>query len=105
KEKEGLALLALGQVLSGSLYDADRTEVMDAPHEPPAEGYFRRGLAVMRDLGNDAAIARGLEVFGRYKIENGETAQGTDLLREALAIYARLGLRRGEKVQAELQGT
>ena len=105
KEKEGLALLALGQVLSGSLYDAERTEIMGAPDEPPAEGFFRRGLAVLRDIGNDAATARGLELFGKYKIENGETAVGTDLLREALAIYARLGLKRGEKVQAQLQGS
>ncbi len=105
KEKEGLALLALGQVLSGSLYDADRTEIMDEPTEPPAEGYFRRGLAVLRDIGNDAATARGLELFGRYKIENGAIEHGTDMLREALAIYARLGLKRGEKVQAELQAT
>jgi tetratricopeptide (TPR) repeat protein len=104
KEKEGLALLALGQVLSGSLYDADRTEIMgDTPGEPPAESFFRRGLDVLRAIGNDAQTARGLEVFGRYKIENGEQAAGTDLLREALAIYARLGLKRGEKVQAELQ--
>jgi tetratricopeptide (TPR) repeat protein len=105
KEKEGLALLALGQVLSGSLYDADRTEIMgNAPDEPPAEGYFRRGLAVLKAIGNDAQTARGLEMFGLYKIENGLHAQGTDLLREALAIYARLGLKRGEKVQAQLQG-
>ncbi len=105
KEKEGLALLALGQVLSGSLYDAERTEVMNGPEEPPAEGYFLRGLAVLRGIGNDAATARGLELFGRYKIENGGVESGTDLLREALAIYARLGMRRGEKVQAQLQAT
>jgi tetratricopeptide (TPR) repeat protein len=105
KEKEGLALLAMGQVLSGSLYDAERTEIMGAPDEPPAEGYFRRGLDVLRGIGNDPATARGLEMFGRYKIENGAVESGTDLLREALAIYARLGLKRGEKVQAQLQAT
>lgn len=103
KEKEGLALLALGQVLSGSLYDAERTEIMDAPGEPAAETFFRRGLAVLRGIGNDAATARGLEMYGRYKIENGAFEAGTDLLKEALVIYVRLGLPRGEKVQAQLQ--
>lgn len=103
KEKEGEALLALGQILSGSLYDADRTEIMGAAGEPPAETFFRRGLAVLRGIGNDAATARGLEVYGRYKIENGAQEAGTDLLREALVIYARLGMKRGEKVQAQLQ--
>ncbi|MBK9031984.1 MAG: tetratricopeptide repeat protein [Myxococcales bacterium] len=104
KELEGQALLTIGLVLSTSLYDAERTEIMDAPGEPPAEAYFRRGLAVLRGIGHDGATARGLELYGRYKIENGEPDAGKDLLREALAIYARLGMRRGEKVQQQLQG-
>jgi hypothetical protein len=58
---------------------------------------------VLRGIGHDAATARGLELYGRYKIENGEPDAGKDLLREALAIYARLGMRRGERVQAQLQ--
>ena len=103
KELEGQALLTIGLVLSTSLYDAERTEIMDGVGEPPAETYFRRGLAVLRGIGHDAATARGLELYGRYKIENGEPDAGKDHLREALAIYARLGMRRGEKVQAQLQ--
>ncbi len=103
KELEGQALLTIGLVLSTSLYDAERTEIMDSPGEPPAETYFRRGLAVLRGIGHDAATARGLELYGRYKIENGEPDAGKDLLREALMIYARLGMRRGERVQAQLQ--
>ena len=103
KELEGQALLTIGLVLSTSLYDAERTEIMDSPGEPPAEAYFRRGLAVLRGIGHDAATARALELYGRYKIENGEPDVGKDHLREALAIYARLGLRRGERVQQQLQ--
>jgi len=103
KEKEGQALLALGRVLSASLYDADRTEIMDSPGEPEAETYFRRGLAVLRGIGNDAATARGLEMYAQYKLENGAIDEGKDLLREALVIYTRLGMKRGEKVQEQLQ--
>jgi len=102
KELEGQALLTVGQVLSTSLYDAESTELLGEGEEPPAEGYFRRGLAVLRGIGRDSATARALEQFGRYKIENGERDAGKDLLREALAIYARLGMRRGERVQQQL---
>ncbi len=103
KEKEGQALLALGKVLSTSLYDADSTEVMETPGESPAESFFRRGLAVLGGIGNDAASARGLEMYAQYKLENGEAEAGKDLLREALIIYSRLGMKRGEKVQLQLQ--
>lgn len=103
KEQEGQALLAIGAVLSTSLYDAERTEIMDNPGESGAESYLRRGLAVLRGIGHDAATARALEQYGRWKIENGQIDAGKDLLREALAIYARLGLPRGEQVQRDLQ--
>ncbi|MEZ4402119.1 MAG: tetratricopeptide repeat protein [Kofleriaceae bacterium] len=102
KELEGQALLTIGLVLSQSLYDAARADSVTAAGEPPAEGYFRRGLAVLRGIGHDSGTAKGLELYGRYKIENGQPDAGKDLMREALAIYARLGMRRGEKVQAAL---
>lgn len=101
KELEGQALLTLGQVLSTSLYDADSTDIL-SDGEAPAEGFFRRGLAVLRGIGRDSLVARALEQYGRYKIENGERDAGKDLLREALAIYSRLGMRRGEHVQEQL---
>ena len=99
REKEGQALLALGQVHATSLYDASR-ESDDG--DPPAEQYFKRGLDVLREIGNDRGLARGLEQYGRYKVESGEPEAGRDLLREALAIYARLGTRRADAVQAQL---
>lgn len=101
KELEGQALLTLGEVLSTSLYDAESAD-QPVDGEAPAEGYFRRGIAVLRAIGRDAVTARGLEEYARYKIENGERDAGIDLLREALAIYARLGMRRGERVQEQL---
>ena len=99
REKEGQALLALGQVHATSLYDASRD---DDDSAPAAEQYFQRGLDVLREIGNDRGVARGLEQHGRYKIDSGDPEAGRDLLREALAIYARLGTRRADAVQAAL---
>ena len=99
REKEGQALLALGQVHATSLYDASRD---DDDSVPAAEQYFQRGLDVLREIGNDRGVARGLEQHGRYKIDSGDPEAGRDLLREALAIYARLGTRRADAVQAAL---
>ena len=104
KEKEGMALLALGQVLAGSLFDADRTAVDElVPDELPADGYFRRGVDLLRAIGNDAEYAKGLELYGRFQIENGRTLPGTDLLREALAVFTRLGMKRAAEVEQLLQ--
>lgn len=99
REKEGQALLALAQVHSASLYDASRDDV---DGRPVAEQYFQRGLEVLREIGNDRGVARGLEQYARYKVESGDPEAGRDLLREALILYTRLGTRRADAVQAQL---
>lgn len=104
KEKEGMALLALGQVAAGSLFDADRTAVDEMlPTDLPADGYFKRGVDLLRAIGNDAEYAKGLELYGRFQIENGRTLPGKDLLREALAVFTRLGMKRAAEVETLLQ--
>jgi tetratricopeptide (TPR) repeat protein len=104
REREGMALLAIGQVLSGSLYDADRTQVDGLlPDELPAEPYFKRGVDVLRSIGNDAEYAKGLEAYARFLIENGRTLPGKDMLRDALAVFTRLGMKRAEDVELLLQ--
>ncbi len=104
RDKEGQALLALGHVMSGSLFDADRTQVDGlVPGELPAEAYFKRGVELLQAIGNDAAYARGLEAYGRFQIENGKELAGKDLLREALVVFTRLGLKRAAAVEQILQ--
>ena len=66
------------------------------------QGWHAAGRRFLRGIGRDSATARALEQYGTYKIENGQPDAGKDLLREALAIYARLGMRRGERVQERL---
>ena len=102
RDNEGRALLTLGEVFSDNLFDADQTDQHgDAAHSPAAH-YFEKGLQLLREIGNESELARGLEQFGRYRIERGEIGAGKDLLREALVIFTKLGMNRGEEVQKVL---
>jgi tetratricopeptide (TPR) repeat protein/MoxR-like ATPase len=94
----GRALLALGEVHAGTLFDADKTLNEDGV-EITSEEFFKRGVELFRQLGNDSELAKGLERFGRYKLERGDVAGGRELLREAQAIFSRLGMKAGEAVK------
>ena len=110
RDNEGRALLTLGEVYAGSLFDAEQTdqETLEASDTPAADDYFQRGITLLREIDNQAELARGLQSFGRYKIEQGEEVKGQDLLREALAIFTRLEMHSKseevERVLAALQG-
>ena len=89
----GRALLALGEVHAATLFD-------DTGHgEKAAEDYFSRGVALFREIGNEAELATGLERFGRYRIERGAVDDGKLLLTEAESICRRLGMRAGEALR------
>ncbi|HUS63374.1 MAG TPA: tetratricopeptide repeat protein [Kofleriaceae bacterium] len=83
----GRALLALGEVNATTLFD----DTGAAAHR--AEDFFRRGVDLFREIGNDAELALGLERFGKYRIERGETDDGRALLTEAQEIFTRLGMK------------
>ncbi|MDQ3369441.1 MAG: tetratricopeptide repeat protein [Myxococcota bacterium] len=102
REKEAQAYLTLGDVLSTSLYDAgEESAVMS-----PAAIAFGRALEVVRSIGNEAAIGKALFAFGRYKAEVGDISSGKDMLRDAIMVFAKLGLERpagdAEKLLATL---
>ena len=100
RDSEGQALVALARVSSGSLYDEDTTTPEHQVNGP--EDYFHSAVRVLREIGNDSELAKGLEHFGCWKIENGDIDAGKDLLREALVIYARLGMARTSEVERVL---
>jgi tetratricopeptide (TPR) repeat protein len=103
RDNEGRALLTLGEVFAGSLFDAEATDEDDGAAEGrPAEEYFERGLELLREIGNESEVAKGLEQYGRYKIEQGQFGAGKDLLREALVIFTRLGMSRAREVEKVL---
>jgi tetratricopeptide (TPR) repeat protein len=101
-EEEALSLVTLGEVLSASLYDADRTEVVETPTSSPAEPYFRRAIELLRGLGSEAELAKARGAYGRFLVEHGQVGAGKDLLREALAVLTRLGTRHAADVERVL---
>jgi tetratricopeptide (TPR) repeat protein len=105
REREAQALMTLGDVLSTSLYDA--TDVADgADTALDASVAYNRAIDVLRAIGNEAALGKALFAFGRFKAETGALAAGKDMLRDAVAVFSRLGLTRpagdAEKLLATL---
>ncbi|HTJ43244.1 MAG TPA: tetratricopeptide repeat protein [Kofleriaceae bacterium] len=98
REMEALSLLTTAQVLSTSLYDADRTVVTSAGASPAMQ-YFEKAIEMLRAIGNDAELAKALEAFGKFKIESHDYGGGKDLLREALVTFTRLGMKRAQDVE------
>ncbi|MEM9492475.1 MAG: hypothetical protein AAGC55_25230, partial [Myxococcota bacterium] len=74
-----------------------------APAMPTSEQYFQRGIDLLRELGNDLALAQALESYGRYKLDSAGREPARPILGESLAIYRRLGLPVGERVSALLE--
>ena len=102
RDHEGRALLTLAQVFMGTrkLDDEKTLERVPPPGQPPvADSYFARGVELLRQIGNESELARGLERYGRYKIDHGDTPGGVQLLREALSLFSKLGM----KEQRELE--
>ncbi|HUS67712.1 MAG TPA: tetratricopeptide repeat protein [Kofleriaceae bacterium] len=101
RDNEGRALLTLGQVFTGtSMMDDERTVERPRHGEAPiADAYFARGVELLRQIGNQSELARGLDRYGRYKIEQGDTPGGVALLREAQGLYGRLGMREATEVE------
>jgi tetratricopeptide (TPR) repeat protein len=91
RDHEAQAYMTLGDVLSVSLHDEELT---DTGALAPAAVAFGAAVEVLANLGNEAALAKALFVFGRYKAEMGDHADAKDMLRDALMMFSRLGLER-----------
>ncbi|HMG20697.1 MAG TPA: tetratricopeptide repeat protein, partial [Kofleriaceae bacterium] len=91
REHEAQAYMTLGDVLSASIHDEEMTETGALA---PAAVAFGAAVEVLANLGNEAALAKALFVFGRYKAEMGDHADAKDMLRDALMMFSRLGLER-----------
>ena len=104
REQEGRALLTLGEIFGGALFDAGNPDgLASGDEEPTAVGYFEKGLELLREIGNEAELARGLDRYGRYKIEHGEVADGKAMLKEALAIFSRLQMSQRREIEQLLR--
>jgi tetratricopeptide (TPR) repeat protein len=89
REKEAQAYLTLGDVLATNLYDAgEETTEVDAAVA------YNQAIDVLRSIGHIAVLGRALFAFGRYKAEVGQVADGKVMLRDAIAVFKKLGLPR-----------
>ncbi len=103
REFEGRTLLTLGEIFGDARLDTGGTAAPDrGAGNPSAEGFFTRGIILLREIGNDTELAKGLEAFGRHKIERNELDDGRLMLNEALRLFERLGVPRSAKVKALL---
>jgi hypothetical protein len=88
--------MTLGDILSASLYDAGEEP---GPALDAAVAYGK-AVEVLRSIRHDAQLGRALAAFGRYKAESGDLAAGKDMLRDAVAVFVKLGLAK-PKAEAE----
>ena len=87
REKEAQAYLTLGDVLSAQPLRRRRRGA--ARHD--AAVAYAKAIDVLRAIGNEAALGKALFAFGRYKAESGALGDGKDMLRDAIALFARSG--------------
>ena len=81
------ARMVLAEVSAQTLFDAS------APQDAGgATGYFRQAIAIFRELGNDAELARALRRLGEYQVERAETKSALAYLSEAHRLFTRLGM-------------
>ena len=67
-----------------------------------ARNYFATALSLARAINTPVEEARALEGIGRCHIGEGNAAQGTADLRQALAIYRRIGAPEAQSVETAL---
>jgi tetratricopeptide (TPR) repeat protein/transcriptional regulator with XRE-family HTH domain len=89
---------ALSNVLNGLGELSLRTSAA-----PQAQGQFSEALAIARELGTPAEEARALEGMGRSLLHR-DPAEAAALLRQALAIYRKIGTPRVTLVLDTLDG-
>ena len=90
------ALLVLGEVHAATLFD----ETVEGAH--PAWDCFRRSVALLREVGDQAELALALYQLARHLIERGRVAPARATLREAEGIAARLHMRAAEEIRQML---
>ncbi len=100
REKEAQAQLALGDVLSTSIYDTT-----DDGAANDAAVAYRCAVDLLRAIGNDAALGRALFSYGRFAAESGKLDDAKDMLRQALATFTRLGLAKPAESAKQLLST
>jgi len=96
-EAVALAHRALGSLRAQTLFASDTEST-----EGTAEESFLASIDLFREIGNEREAARSLVELARYHIERGDAETAKERLREARAIFRRIGLPDAQKVDATL---
>jgi tetratricopeptide (TPR) repeat protein len=94
------ASINLGELLSLSSAHPNSAHTNSA--HPDARSYHTQALSVAREVNAAYQEARALEGIGRCQIEEGNPGQGVAQLRQALAIYRRIGAPEAQRVETAL---
>ncbi len=96
-EMVGKAQMALAEIAAQTLFDASAENTTAS-----AEGYFKQAIKVFREMGNEVELAKALRRLGEYRIEHGQVGSGTGSLREAVSLFAKLGMRDAQALERVL---
>ena len=68
-----------------------------------AHDYHSQALTIAREIGAPLEEARALEGIGQCHLQDGNLAEGAAQLRQALAIYQRIGTPAAQRLQETLR--
>jgi tetratricopeptide (TPR) repeat protein len=74
-----------------------------SPAGHQAQNHHAQALIIARDIGAPLEEARALEGIGHCRLQNGNPGEGADCLRQALAIYQRIGSPRARHLEESLR--
>ncbi|MCP4675262.1 MAG: tetratricopeptide repeat protein [Deltaproteobacteria bacterium] len=97
REMEGLALRALGELESTTMWDTSNVDGKDK-----ADNSFDEALAIFTSIGNDFEVARTLHSRGNRALEKGDMDTGRALLEEARTIFQRIDSKAAQRVNRTL---
>ncbi len=96
KEAVGLALRALGELSSQTLFDDDGTT-------NDGERFFHQSREIFEQIGNEVELARTLQALGTYWLERDEMGKAKDALARARDIFGMLSPREHQRLEETLK--
>jgi tetratricopeptide (TPR) repeat protein len=98
KELEGLALRALGEIASTTMWDTSNVD-----GEDEAKVHFEKALVIFRAIGNEFEVARTLHAMGNRLLERGDLQAGRQHLEEAKSIFKRIESKVGDRIHRTIK--
>jgi tetratricopeptide (TPR) repeat protein len=97
REYEGRALLSLGEAYGATVFDDAGSDSAES-----AKKYFAAAVELLRELDNQAELAKALSQYGEFLVERGNPDGGKMLLEEARQLFQKLGMKAREAVSKKI---